>query len=262
MMMNLLTPSTSIVTMAFIAVVIIAQFSHPVSSFSVGSSPSSSSSLSSSSSSSTLISMKGTGMSNTSIRHFVTSINMNRRSDANYNSDDNDNDNDNDFEFARVGRRRRRRDRYSNDDEGYGGYENENSAYSSSSSSSTSSSRSRQRQGYDKYYDDDEEDIYDEVDFDEDDEDDDDYYYDDDDDDDDEYDEYDEAYNDVIPNALLDQIDPDGAIERMPQLLSDPQFYRDVAIVVVLFMVYAFGRLNNPLYDITDVNQIDFSKFY
>mmetsp|Transcript_23995 Transcript_23995/g.35686 ORF Transcript_23995/g.35686 Transcript_23995/m.35686 type:complete len:156 (+) Transcript_23995:642-1109(+) len=97
---------------------------------------------------------------------------------------------------------------------------------------------------------------------DEDDEDDDDYYYDDDDDDDDEYDEYDEAYNDVIPNALLDQIDPDGAIERMPQLLSDPQFYRDVAIVVVLFMVYAFGRLNNPLYDITDVNQIDFSKFY
>lgn len=135
-----------------------------------------------------------------------------------------------DFEYARVGRRRQR-DKY-DDDKMYDDY--------------SSSSRTR---GTREYVDDDE--LYDEVDFDE--------VFDEDDDDDDDF--YDDEYNDIIPNALLDQIDPDGAIERMPELLSDPQFYRDVAIVFVLFLIYALNRFGSPLYDM-DVNQIDFSKFY
>ena len=42
-------------------------------------------------------------------------------------------------------------------------------------------------------------------------------------DDEDFYDDNDKYY-DVIPNAVLEQIDPDGVIDRMPELLSDPQF--------------------------------------
>ena len=136
-----------------------------------------------------------------------------------------------DFEYARVGRRRRG-DRY-DDDKIY--------------DDPSTSSRSR---GTREYMDDDE--LYDEVDFD------DDFDYDDDNADED---FYDDEYNDIIPNVLLDQIDPDGAIERMPELLSDPQFYRDVGIVLVLFLIYALNRFGSPLYDM-DVNQIDFSKFY
>jgi hypothetical protein len=179
----------------------------------------------------------------------MTKLQMNRRRSEDDADEDDEND---DFEFARVGRRRRR-DRYSNDNDS----DNANDgAYASSSSSSRTN---RQRQGY--QYDDDnnnsrDDDLYDEVDFDDDEEDAD--YYDEEDDDDD----YDDEYNDIIPNALLDQIDPDGAIERMPELLSDPQFYRDVAITFALFMVYALNRYGSPLYDIKDVNQIDFSKFY
>ena len=161
-------------------------------------------------------------------RHTCASscIRLNSRK-FNYDEDEDEDD----FEYARVGRRRQR-DKYDND-----------KMYDDYSSSS-------QTRGTRDYVDDDE--LYDEVDFD-------DVFDDDDDDDDDDF--YDDEYNDIIPNALLDQIDPDGAIERMPELLSDPQFYRDVAIVFVLFLIYALNRFGSPLYDM-DINQIDFSKFY
>mmetsp|Transcript_26731 Transcript_26731/g.30601 ORF Transcript_26731/g.30601 Transcript_26731/m.30601 type:complete len:235 (+) Transcript_26731:233-937(+) len=158
-------------------------------------------------------------------------LQMNRRS----NNSDNESEEDDDFEYARVGRRRR--SRYSNEDY------NEDEKYARVGKSSQ-----RDR----SFVDDDDEDLYDEVEFD-DDEDDEDY---------DDDDDFDSEYSDIIPNALLDQIDPDGAIDRLPELFSDPQFYRDAAIVFVFFIIYAFGRLDNPLYAIKDIDQIDFSQFY
>ena len=152
-------------------------------------------------------------------------------------------------------RRRRGRDRFSVEED-RGGY--------GSTSANTSSSTSSSRGPNSRYFDDedDNDDVYAEVEFDEEDDGDGDGYFDefDDNDDDDDDDEFDNG--DIIPNALLDQIDPDGAIERMPELLSDPQFYRDAAIVAVLFLLYAFNRFDNPLYDIKDIDKIDFSTFY
>lgn len=160
-----------------------------------------------------------------------------------------DEDEDENYEYARVGKWRRQKNKFqdssTSDAKDAGGY-------SARETSRTNPERTNRRNR--KYSDD----IYDEVEFDDDE--DDDFEYENEDEDDDE--DVEDDYNGVIPNALLDQIDPDGAIDRMPELLSDPQFYRDVAIAFVLFMLYAFNRFGNPLYDIKDVNQIDFSKFY
>jgi hypothetical protein len=32
-------------------------------------------------------------------------------------------------------------------------------------------------------------------------------------------------FDDIIPNNLLDQIDPDGVVDRIPELLSDVRFW-------------------------------------
>ena len=168
-----------------------------------------------------------------------------RRVNDDRDSQDDEND---DLEYARIRvGRRRKREKYYNDDDTLLDDSNKNS----NSNSNSNNYRKRMSQG--RSLDDVEEDLYDEVQFDDDNE------YDD---DDDEYDNDQEEYDGVIPNALLDQIDPDGAIDRIPQLLSDPQFYRDVAIVLVLFILYAFNRYSSPLYDIKDINSIDFSQFY
>ena len=158
---------------------------------------------------------------------------------------------DEDFAYARL-RRRRWRDRE-------GGYSVSESGDERDATQSTrrSNASGRSRGRGERY----EGDEYDEVDFDDEFDDDEDEFDDDEDDYEDEYEDV-EEYNGVIPNVLLDQIDPDGAVERIPQLMSDPSFYRDVGITVVLFLIYAFGRLNNPLYDIKDVDKIDFSQFY
>jgi hypothetical protein len=134
---------------------------------------------------------------------------------------DNDNDNDDDDEdnrekvrVPRGGRRRR--------------YEEENS-YNQEEYETTEER---------PYYDDDE---------DEDEE----YYEDDDDDDDDdeEYEEVDYEYmyekettskseydqDILIPNPILDQVDPEGAGERFGEIAKDPIFWRDVLIVVAVF---------------------------
>lgn len=64
---------------------------------------------------------------------------------------------------------------------------------------------------------------------------------DDDDDDlfDDEYDDYSpSSYNGIIPNPLLDAMDPDGVYERLgPELFSDPIFWRD-AVLFCVFLAF------------------------
>lgn len=108
---------------------------------------------------------------------------------------------------------------------------------------------SRQR----KYYDDDEDDCYYERD-------DDDYYYDDDDDDEDldEYDDDDWDDDDddedveeidtdklledvLVPNPILDSIDPDGAADRFPELASDPRFWFDMALFIAFLNFLSFA---------------------
>lgn len=81
-------------------------------------------------------------------------------------------------------------------------------------------------------------------------------YYDEDDDDDDEYYDDDEEYDDefdvdfefnrvevdeeyasdiLIPNPILDNIDPDGAGERFGEIARDPTFWRDLILVIAIF---------------------------
>jgi len=86
-----------------------------------------------------------------------------------------------------------------------------------------------------RYYDDDEEDEYY----------DDEYYDEDDDDDDDEFDvdfEFDRVVVDeeyasdiLIPNPILDNVDPEGAGERFGEIAKDPTFWRDVLIAIAVF---------------------------
>jgi hypothetical protein len=85
------------------------------------------------------------------------------------------------------------------------------------------------------YYEEEEED---DEDYDEDYDDDDEDYYEDDND----IDDYDlkETQNDydgdiLIPNPILDQVDPEGAGERFGELVRDPIFWRDVILVVAVF---------------------------
>jgi len=105
------------------------------------------------------------------------------------------------YEYARVGRRRGReyRDDVEMDD----------------AASDRGGRRSRE------YYEDfEEDDDYDE-------------YLDDDDDDDD----FEEGI--LIPNPILDSIDPEGAADRIGELFSDPKWWRDVALIaLVCFVVY------------------------
>ena len=63
---------------------------------------------------------------------------------------------------------------------------------------------------------------------------------DDDDDFDDEYDDYSpSSYNGIIPNPLLDAMDPDGVYERLgPELFSDPIFWRDAALFCVFLALF------------------------
>lgn len=82
-------------------------------------------------------------------------------------------------------------------------------------------------------------------------------YYDEDDDDDDEYyeDEYEDEYEEfdvdfefnrvqvdeeyasdiLIPNPILDNVDPEGAGERFGEIARDPIFWRDLLLVIAVF---------------------------
>jgi hypothetical protein len=143
--------------------------------------------------------------------------------------EDEDDESDSDFEYARVSRRR---GRFMNDEDEY-----------------AKSSDTRRRNEFEF-----EEDYFDEYDDEYDNEYDDEY--------DDESDEDDE-FEDIIPNPLLDQMDPDGSIERWPELFSDPQFWKDSLIWFFIAFLWLLGRFNNPMLNgIVDLDKIDYSQFY
>jgi hypothetical protein len=142
-----------------------------------------------------------------------------------------------DFEFARVGRRRGR-GRFANDNEDVG----ERTAASRDGESGTGTNSRDYESDYEEI---------------------DDFYDSDDEEDSDEEDDDDDDYDDIIPNALLDQIDPDGAIERLPELFSDPQFWKDSVIWFFLGFLYLLNRFNNPMLNgIVDLDKVDFTQFY
>ena len=99
-------------------------------------------------------------------------------------------------------------------------------------------------------------------------------YYDDEDDDDGEYydDEYDyeeiwdDDYEDdddeieidtdkliedvVVPNPLLDSIDPDGAADRFPELARDPKFWIDMCLFIAFLNFLSFAGPRDPFPDL------------
>jgi hypothetical protein len=96
-----------------------------------------------------------------------------------------------------------------------------------------------------KYYDEDDE-------YDDEFEDDEDWEDDDDDDEDDDGEiNYDYLFeNTVIPNPLLDSIDPDGAADRFPELARDPRFWFDMALFIAFLNFLSFAGPRDPFPDI------------
>ncbi|KAL7542845.1 hypothetical protein ACHAXR_012943 [Thalassiosira sp. AJA248-18] len=122
--------------------------------------------------------------------------------------DDDDDDGDRDFVYAgrRSGRRGREEGEYYNDQQ------------------ASSSASSKRNQDNVEFFDldDDEDDIFE-----------------------DEYDGnrggdiYEETYNGIIPNPLLDAMDPDGVYERLgPELFKDWTFFRDMALFAVFLAFF------------------------
>ena len=71
-----------------------------------------------------------------------------------------------------------------------------------------------------------------------------------DDDDDFEDDESNEILsNTVIPNSILDSIDPDGAAERFPELVADPRFWFDMFLFINFLNFISFIGPRNPFPD-------------
>ena len=77
-------------------------------------------------------------------------------------------------------------------------------------------------------------------------------------DDDDEYDDDDDVENDesfdmfsntVIPNPILDSIDPDGSADRFPELASDPRFWLDMFLFIAFLNFVSFIGPRNPFPD-------------
>ena len=86
---------------------------------------------------------------------------------------------------------------------------------------------------------------------------------------DDDYDEkndaYEETYNGIIPNPLLDAMDPDGVYERLgPEMFSDWTFYRDVALFAIVLALFNSGSNHYGTFDsvVEGLNQLpaDFIK--
>lgn len=76
--------------------------------------------------------------------------------------------------------------------------------------------------------------------------------YNDDDDDiwDDDEEEYDMFGNDIIPNPILDSMDPDGAAERFPELARDPRFWFDMLLFVTFLDLLSIIGPRDPYPDI------------
>lgn len=52
--------------------------------------------------------------------------------------------------------------------------------------------------------------------------------------------EFDMFSNEVIPNQILDSIDPDGAAERFPELARDPKFWFEIGLFVTFINFVSF----------------------
>lgn len=74
------------------------------------------------------------------------------------------------------------------------------------------------------------------------------------DDDDDDDDENGGIFADVlIPNPILDNIDPDGAAERFPELAQDPRFWLDMFLFLAFINFVSFIGPRNPFPDMPAV---------
>ena len=147
----------------------------------------------------------------------------------NYEDDDDDDfeDDEKELEYARV-RRRGRRNRYLDDEIDYRDEDYEDQR----------SRRSNARESDQFDYEDDE-----------------------DEEDDDLFDDESDFYDGIIPNPILDQIDPDGAIERWSELGSDPKFWRDAFLLLFLLFYGLALEIDNPM-TFLNANDIDYQSFY
>lgn len=74
------------------------------------------------------------------------------------------------------------------------------------------------------------------------------------DDDEDDFDDDDDyspsSYNDIIPNPLLDAMDPDGVYERLgPELFSDWTFWRDAALFCLFLAFFTKDTHHYGMFD-------------
>ena len=74
-------------------------------------------------------------------------------------------------------------------------------------------------------------------------------FFDDMDDDYDDDESYDMFSNTVIPNPILDSIDPDGSADRFPELASDPRFWFDMFLFIAFLNFVSFVGPRNPFPD-------------
>jgi hypothetical protein len=56
--------------------------------------------------------------------------------------------------------------------------------------------------------------------------------------------------NVVIPNPLLDSIDPDGAADRFPELARDPKFWLDMALFIAFLNFLSWAGPRDPYPDL------------
>lgn len=115
----------------------------------------------------------------------------------------------------------------------------------------------RRKGGRRKYYEDDDEEDDDDDRYYDDRDDEEEYYYDDndldeDDDDDDDIDiDTDKLMENVlVPNPILDSIDPDGAADRFPELAKDPKFWFDMALFIAFLNFLSFAGPRDTFPDI------------
>jgi hypothetical protein len=71
-----------------------------------------------------------------------------------------------------------------------------------------------------------------------------------DDDDDDEKEDYDLFGTVLIPNPLLDSIDPDGAADRFPELARDPRFWFDMVLFIAFLDFLSYAGPRDPFPDL------------
>jgi hypothetical protein len=68
--------------------------------------------------------------------------------------------------------------------------------------------------------------------------------------DEDDEEEYDMFENVLIPNPLLDSIDPDGAAERFPELARDPRFWFDMVLFIAFLDFLSYAGPRDPFPDL------------